>query len=57
MLEHHLSPKEKLHFISAIDGDGDSQHIYPASLELNKKYNFVLEQKSIYNQVDKDIIL
>ena len=52
MLEHHLSPKEKLHFISAIGTNGDYNHIYPVVMELNRKYSFVFEQKSINNKVD-----
>ena len=52
MLQHHLSPTEKLHFISAIGTNGDYNHIYPVVMELNRKYSFVFEQKSINNKVD-----
>ena len=42
---------ERLHFASAVGANGNWASDHSLTVEINKKYNFVIEQKSVNNKV------
>ena len=51
LLQHYVDAPERLHFATAIGGDGNYWRDYNINTELNEKYNFVMEQQYVNNEV------